>query len=54
MKWKTELLRAAQEVMLKGWRLEFIVYKDGNKRKAVINKIPPKEKIECEEETIIE
>ena len=54
MKWQIALIKAGEEVMTKGWHLEFIVYKDGNKRKPLIKIIPPKQQIDCEEETIIE
>lgn len=54
VKWQQALLKAGEEVMKKGWCLEFIVYKNGNKRKAMIKIIPPKQQIDCDEEEIIE
>lgn len=52
--WKDALDKAAKEIMLKGGKLEFIVYtRDHNKRLPRIH-IYPENKIDCREETLID
>ena len=54
LKWHEEIIKAAKEVMIRGGRLEFIVYKrQGNKRKPVILKYIDNE-INCDEEEIVD
>ena len=51
--WRNALLEAGEEIMIKGGRLEFIVYKRDNRRKPVILKYPQNE-INCKEEILTE
>ena len=42
--WERELLKSAKEILIKGGKLEFIVYKRDNKRKPVIHTYPENER----------
>jgi len=55
IKWKEALWKAASEIMIKGGKLEFFVYRrePGNKRLPVIH-IYPDNRITCKEETIVD
>ena len=54
VKWSEALLKTAEEVMIKGGKLEFIVYKrEPNKRKPIIHKYIDNE-ITCDEEILTE
>lgn len=53
IKWKDTLIKSAEEIILKGGRLEFIVYKRDRKRKLLIHFYPDCE-INCEEIEIID
>lgn len=54
MKWKEVILKAGEKVMAEGGWLEFKLYKDGRKRKPILNYCPPRQEYGCEEEEIIE
>lgn len=53
MRWQDALWKSAKEILLKGGKLEFIVYKRDNKRVVVVHKYI-ENSIECEEETLID
>lgn len=51
--WKEELLRQAQEIMIKGGELRFLVIRRGNERIPEIYSFP-ENKIRCKTETLID
>ena len=53
IKWDKELLRQAQEIMLKGGELKFIVARRGNDRFPEIYTYP-ENRIACNKETLVE
>ena len=53
IRWKEELLRQAQEVMIKGGELRFVVIKRGQERILEIYSYPSN-KIKCATETLID
>ncbi len=53
VRWRDALWKSAEQVMRKGGKVEFIVYKRDNKRKPVVHCYPDNE-ISCEEETFVD
>lgn len=53
IRWQEELLRQAQEVMIKGGELKFLVIRRGNERIPEIYSYP-ENKVRCSIETLID
>ena len=53
VKWQDALWKAAEEIMRKGGRVEFIVYKREEKRRPVVRRFPDNE-VCCEEEILVD
>ena len=54
LNWKDALWKSADEIMRKGGKLEFIVYKREHGKRLPIVHLYPDNKIECNEETLID
>ncbi len=53
IKWKEELIRQAQEIMIKGGELRFVVIRRNNERIPEIYTYP-ENKVRCNTETLID
>ena len=54
IKWREELLKRAEEILIKGGKLEFIVYKRENNKRRLFLHLYPENKIELSEVEIID